>query len=196
MSENNSVRTIEINNAIEFRKFAKEFGIEVQDKGRLPKRALLEAILRLAFQGDVKFTETPFFSLAAMNGTTSARDQEIIYKITYHTLNKNGKPMPPVTITLTQNEIKSYVPNVKGMINYAMATMVVALHRSKDDSLLADLNKYVVTGLVKLGAAPGTDIADVTSEGEDTEETVTDADSDSETPTDAVVVNAGELVSA
>ena len=223
MSENNTpvavddvdaveIPVIKVTNADEFRAVAKVYDIPVGERGRLPKKNLFDALLPLIIAGKIKFVETEFLSLADARGVIKGEKKakpEISYKITYHTLNKNGKPMPSITVTLTQNEIKSYLPHVKGMVNIAFATMAIAMHRAKEGALLADLNKYVVTGLVKVETMPGTDVESVTDEvdtdaqsaaevtddtskGEDTGEAVTD----SEKPTDAVAVDAGELVPA
>jgi len=235
MSENNTpvavdvvdaveIPVIKVTNADEFRAVAKVYGIPVGERGRLPKKNLFDALLPLIIAGKVKFVETEFLSLADARGVIKGERKakpEISYRITYHTLNKNGKPMPGTTVTLTANEIRSYLPNVKGMVNVAMATMAIALYRAKDGSPLTDLNKYVITGLVKIEDTPGTDEptangeadtdaqngaedTDSASEGEDTGEAVSDADSDSETPTDEhasedainEAIAAGELVNA
>lgn len=210
---------VKVTTADEFRAVAKTYGVPVGERGRVPKKNLFDALLPLIIAGKIKFVETEFLSLADARGVVKGEKKikpHVSYRINYHTLNKNGKPMPGVQLMLTQNEIKSYLPNVRGMVNIAFATMAVALHRAKDGALLADLNKYVVTSVEKIETMPGGDVQTMTDqtdtedtdaqsnaettnampEDEDTREAVSNAGSDTETPTDAVVVGAGDLVPA
>jgi hypothetical protein len=203
MSDTTVTPVIKIENADAFRTVAKEYGVPVGERGRLPKRALFEILLPLIISGEIKFIPTEFFSQLDAVGTVKGEKKikpSISYRINYHVLNKNGKPMPGTSVTLTQNEIKSYLPNVKGMVNVALATMAVALHRAKDGAVLTDLNKYVVSDVVKIETMPGTGEQTVTvaddantdaqsnaedtndtSKGENTGEAVSNADSDAET---------------
>lgn len=190
MSDVKTPQVIRINNRADFRKAAQPFGINVGERGRLPYSDFGLAILPGVASGDIIVEDTPFFSLAIAAGKAkaSASDVEISYTITYRVLNsKTGKPMPgDKTLTVTTNEIKSYLPhlNARGVLSASTALMVVAVAKAKDGALLTDLQKYVITKVAKVETSSTSDkAAEGTEQPADTEDT-SDSSTDADKPSD------------
>lgn len=205
MSDTTANPTIVINGPVEFRKVAAEYGIAVGERGRLPMRALAKALVTASLKGDVAFQDTTYFQITAwaMGETVGTRKAkaDVAYLITYKVLNKNGKEMPnTITLELTENQIRSYLPNVKGMISSAFATMAVALHKAKEGALLSDVNKYVVTSVERKelieAVESNAEATDVAPKGDDTGETPEDAQTDAETVETVADADTPELVNA
>lgn len=203
MSDTTANPTITINGPEEFRKVAAKYGIAVGERGRLPMRALARALVSASLKGDVVFQDTTYFQITAwaMGETVGTRKAkvDVTYEISYHVLNKNGKPMPSITLALSENEIRSYVPNVKGMISPAFATMAVALHKAKEGAPLSDLNRYVITSVARKESVvvpeSSAETTVVAPKGDDTGETTEDAQTATE-DAETIVADTHELVGA
>lgn len=175
---------IKINTPEEFRAIAKKYGVAVGERGRLPMRELSRLLAKDQLNGKIKFADTDYFpiskwALGETIGTRKSRDS-FSFIITYTVKNVEGAQ----TLTLTENEIRSYLPNVKGMIGAAFATMAVALHLNAEESetALSVLTNYTVTDVKRVETEQPSETTADAPKGEETGETDTDADKAPETP--------------
>lgn len=214
MSDTTTIPTVQIKTPAEFRALVEKLNkdlpaekkINVGDRGRLPMREVSRVLVTQQLAGKLKCIDTDYFPITAwaMGATVGTRKAkaDVAYLITYKVLNKNGKEMPnTITLELTENQIRSYLPNVKGMISSAFATMAVALHKAKEGALLSDVNKYVVTSVERKelieAVESNAETTDVAPKGDDTGDTPEDAQTDAETvETVADKADTPELVSA
>jgi hypothetical protein len=192
MSDTTTIPHIKINNADEFRVFVGKLNesrsaadkIKVGDRGRLPMRAVAPIVVRAQLNGELTFEDTTYFPISRWAfgetvGTRKTRDQ-FSYVITY-TVRGDDKVQ---TLTLSENEIRSYLPNVKGIIGSAFATMAVALHLNSEESetLLTALTNYTVSNVDRIESEQPQDATEEAPKTGDTRESNTDADKAPETP--------------
>lgn len=202
MSDAKTARTITIANTEDFRKIAAEFGVTVGERGALPAKRLAGVLLDAERKGEVKVIDTGYFSLlTAAFGTPRGEKKikpDVSFIITYKMVNKGEPAGEDLTLSLTENEIRGYLPHVKGMVSGAYATMVLALHLADDEEVtpITALLQYAVSDVERVETFPvvATEkLAETTeqaSKGEDTDKVNTDADKAPETT--PVVVTAVE----
>lgn len=190
MSET-SVPVVKINTIDEFNAVAVQYGVEMQGKGRLPRKALAAKLITAAATGAITLVDTEFFPVVGIaTGAVKAtykKSSEFSYVITYNVRGVESEQ----TMTLTENEVRSYLPNVKGQVNGAFATMLVALHSaslvdSDDVVALSALTNYTVNTVDRVDSATlpvesDTATTEDKPEGEDTGENTPDADKAPET---------------
>lgn len=184
MSDTTTIPHVKISNPDQFRAFIVELNktrsdaekIKTGERGRLPMRAVAPIIVRAQLDGKLTFEDTDYFPISRWAfgetvGTRKSKD-EVSYLITY-TVKGTDKPQ---TLTLTENEVRSYLPNVKGIVGGAFATMAVALHLNAEDSSapLTSLLNYTVSKVERVEAT------EEAPKGDDTGEQKTDADKASE----------------
>ena len=182
-----AVRVINITSKGEFVKIAKEYGIEVGKRGNLPKRALFAAILNDIVSGKVKLVPTDFLSPEVQNKTPREAKvkPEISYTITYKMVADGAPSGDDLTLTLTENEVRSYLPHVKGIVGVAFATLVLALHNSEESTSVASVLSYAVSDVERVETFPASEsVAETTDDapkGEEVSDVPTDADKAPET---------------
>lgn len=190
---------VEINTKDEFRAACAEYKIECGERGRFPQKALAGALVKAALAGDIKLIDSAFFKPNAIvlgeHKFTRAAKGDVSYTITYTVKDVEGEQ----SLTLTENEIRSYLPNVKGMISAAFATMAVALHLNADEdaALLSVVTTITVSDVTRVESAPAEKSAETTEEapkGETTGEREDDAVHASEEVINAVIAMAEESV--
>lgn len=185
-----AIRVINITSKDEFVKVANEYGIKVGERGNLPKRALFAAILNDIVSGKVKLVPTSFLSPEVQNTTPREKKvkPQISYVITYKMVTGGEPTGDDLTLTLTENEVRSYLPHVKGQVSTAFATMVLALHNADENTSVATLLTYAVSDVERVETFPTSEsVAETTDDapkGDDTQETDKDADKTSETVED------------
>lgn len=185
-----AIRVINITSKDEFVKVANEYGIKVGERGNLPKRALFAAILNDIVSGKVKLVPTSFLSPEVQNTTPREKKvkPQISYVITYKMVTGGEPTGDDLTLTLTENEVRSYLPHVKGQVSTAFATMVLALHNAVETTSVAALLTYAVSDVERVETFPTSEsVAETTDDapkGDDTQETDKDADKTSETVED------------
>lgn len=184
--ETPAVRVINITTKEEFVKVANEYGIKVGERGNLPKRALFAAVLNDIVAGTVKLVPTSFLSPDVQNKTPREKKEkpEISYVITYKVVEGGNPSGDDLTLTLTENEVRSYLPHVKGQVSTAFATMVLALYNSEESTSVASVLKYAVSDVERVETFASQSVTETTEEapkGDDTGETDKDADKASET---------------
>lgn len=190
--ETPAVRVINITSKGEFVRIAKEYGIKVGERGNLPKRALFTAMLNDIVSGKVKLVPTEFLSPEVQNKTPREKKikPEVSYTITYKMVADGAPSGDDLTLTLTENEVRSYLPHVKGQVSAAFATMVLALHNANENTSVASVLSYAVSDVEKVETFPTAEsVAETTEDapkGEETQETDKDADKTSETVPDVV----------
>lgn len=188
--ETPAVRVINITSKDEFVRVASEYGIKVGERGGLPKRALFAAVLNDIVAGTVKLVPTSFLSPDVQNTTPREKKikPEVSYKITYKVVSGGNPSGDDLTLKLTENEIRSYLPHVKGIVGFAFATMVLALHNSEESTSVASVLSYAVSDIERVETFPTSEsVAETTEEapkGDDTSDT--DADKAPETVPDVV----------
>lgn len=190
--ETPAVRVINITTKEEFVKVANEYGIKVGERGNLPKRALFAAVLNDIVAGTVKLVPTSFLSPDVQNKTPREKKIKpvVSYVITYKMVTGGEPSGDDLTLSLSENEVRSYLPHVKGQVSTAFATMVLALHNSEESTSVASLLTYAVSDVEKVETFPASESnAETTEEapkGDDTGETDKDADKAPETVPDVV----------
>lgn len=192
------VRTVEIKNPAELRKVANEYRIKFGERGRLPMRELSRVLIQDQLKGNIKCVDTSYFPISrwALGETVGTRKNkdDVSYVITY-TVKGNDKSQT-LTLTLTENEVRSYLPNVKGIVGGAFATMAVALHLNAEESgtpLTALLN-YTVSDVKRIETPQS--VAETSEEapkGDDTGEQKVDADKAPETVPDGKIDEAPKV---
>lgn len=201
------VRVINITSKEEFVKVANEYGITVGERGSLPKRALFAKVLDDIVAGTVKLIPTDFLNPSVQNTTPREKKVKpiISYKITYQVVT-DGKPIgSDLTLELSENEVRSYLPHVKGQVSAAYATMVLALHNNggPESNPVESLLTYAVSDVERVETFPVAAVvpAEKTEEapkGDDTPDVVTDADKAPETveevKSDEVIVETAPVV--
>lgn len=196
MTDTQVVPNVAINNPEEFRSFVAELNkgrderdeIKVGDRGRLPMREVSRAIVRLQQSGALTFTDTIYFPITdwALGETVSPHKSKsgFSYVITYSVKGVDGTH----TLTLTDDVVNEYLPNVKGKVGGAYATMLVALHLNTEDenAPLSRLTNYSVKNVTRIATPPESEVkkTEDAPKGDDTPETDTDADKATETPED------------
>lgn len=182
-----AVRVINITTKEQFVKVANEYGIKVGERGNLPKRALFAAVLNDIVAGTVKLVPTSFLSPDVQNKTPREAKvkPEISYVITYKMVADGAPSGDDLTLSLTENEVRSYLPHVKGQVSSAFATMVLALYNSDENTSVASVLTYAVSDVERVETFPTSESVAKASEeapkGDDTQETNTDADKAPET---------------
>ncbi len=182
-----SVRVINITTKDEFIKVANEYKIKVGERGNLPKRALFAAVLNDVVAGTVKLIPTSFLSPDVQNKTPREKKDkpEVSYKITYKMIVDGAPSGDDLTLDLSENEVRSYLPHVKGQVGFAFATMVLALHNADDENSVGELLlSYAVSDVERVETFASETPAETTDEapkGEETGEDNTDADKAPET---------------
>jgi len=185
--ETPAVRVINITSKEEFVKVASEYGIKVGERGNLPRRALFAAVLSDIVDGKVKLIPTGYLSPDVQNKTPrEAKVKPVVsYVITYKMVADGAPSGDDLTLSLTENEVRSYLPHVKGQVSAAYATMVLALFHSEESTSVASVLKYAVSDVERVESFPVSEsVAETTEEapkGDDTQETNTDADKTPET---------------
>lgn len=192
MSDTTTIPHVKISNPDQFRAFIVELNktrsdaekIKTGERGRLPMRTVAPIIVRAQLDGKLTFEDTDYFQISRWAfgetvGTRKSKD-EVSYLITY-TVKGTDKPQ---TLTLTENEVRSYLPNVKGIVGGAFATMAVALHLNAEDSSapLTSLLNYTVSKVERVEAEQPGEATEEAPKGDDTGEQKSDADKASETP--------------
>lgn len=194
MSDAKTARTITIANSDDFRKIAAEFGVTVGKRGGLPAKRLASVLLDAERKGEVKVIDTDCFSLlTAVFGAPRGEKKikpDVSFTITYKMVN-NGEPAgEELTLSLTEDEVRSYLPHVKGMVSAAYATMVLALHLADDDEVtpITALLKYAVSDVERVETSPvvaapekDAETTEQAPKGDDTSKEDKDADKPSET---------------
>ncbi len=195
MTETSSVRVVEINNADELRSIGNEFkstysnvpgwdAIKFGERGRLPMRDAAKLLVGLQLAGEIKIVDTDYFKITewALGGTVSPHKSRdgFSYVITYSVKDVEGTH----TLTLTDDKVNEYLPNVKGKVGGAYATMLLALHLNTEDenTPLSVLTNYSVKDVTRI-PTPSESVAQKTDDapkGDDTSEDKTDADKASE----------------
>lgn len=188
MSDVTSVPTIKISNAAEFRKavtlplFADKNGkpiVTAGERGRLPFRAFAKLLIGLQLKGLLTTVDTTYFQISkwALDEVVSGHGtrDEFSYVITYTMTGLDGEHK----ITLTDNEVNSYLPNAKGKVGPDRALMLVALHLNVDEESapLTLLSKYAVVTVTRVLTSEL--VAETTEDapkGEDTSDDKADAD--------------------
>lgn len=200
------VRVINITSKEEFVKVANEYGITVGERGSLPKRALFAKVLDDIVAGTVKLIPTDFLNPSVQNTTPREKKVKpiISYKITYKMVTDGAPSGDDLTLELSENEVRSYLPHVKGQVGSAFATMVLALHNGEEESNpVESLLSYAVSDVERVETFPVAVvvIAEKTEEapkGDDTPDVVTDADKAPETveevKSDEVIVETAPVV--
>jgi hypothetical protein len=198
-TETPAVRVLNITTKEDFVRVATEYGVKVGGRGNLPKRALFAAVLSDIVAGKVKLIPTSFLSPDVQNTTPREKKikPEVSYRITYKVIS-NGEPSgEDITVSLTENEIRSHLPHVKGQVGFAFATMALALHNADEDNTPGDLiQSYAVTDVARVETLPvpaaenNAEASDKAAEGEDTGEDKTDADKASEGHASEEMINA------
>lgn len=185
--ETPAVRVINITSKEEFVKVANEYGITVGERGNLPRRALFAAVLSDIVDGKVKLIPTGFLSPDVQNKTPREKrvKPEVSYKFTYKMVTDDVPSGDDLTLSLTENKVRSYLPHVKGQVSAAFATMVLALHNASDENSVGELLlSYAVSDVERVETFPSEGAAETTGEapkGEGTQEDKTDADKAPET---------------
>lgn len=201
--ETPAVRVINITTKNEFIKVANEYGIKVGERGNLPKRALFAAVLNDVVAGTVKLVPTSFLSPDVQNKTPRETKVKpvVSYKITYKMVADGAPSGDDLTLELSENEVRSYLPHVKGQVSTAFATMVLALFHSDEESTsVAALLSYAVSDVERVEMFPASETLAEKMEdapkGDDTPDVVTDADKAPETVDEAhasvEMINAGK----
>lgn len=195
MSETPAVRVVEIKNADELRSIGNEFkntysdiagwqAIKFGDRGRLPMRDAARLFVALQLAGKIRIVDTAYFPITewALGGTVSAHKSRdgFSYVITYSVKGVDGVH----TLTLTDDVVNKYLPNVKGKIGGAYATMLVALHLNAEDenTPLSVLTNYTVADVTRIPTPSESDAkaSEDAPKGEGTGEDMPDADKPSE----------------
>ena len=197
-----AVRVIHITSKDEFVKVATEYGITVGERGNLPKRALFAKVLNDIVAGTVKLIPTDFLNPSVQNTTPRATKVKPIvsYKITYKVVSNGTLSVEDFTVKLTENEVRSYLPHVKGQVGFAFATMVLALHNADEESSVGELLlSYAVSDVERVESVPVVAVKPVEKtedapKGDDTGEQVPDADKATETPEEIKPDEAPNLV--
>lgn len=188
MSETVSIPSIKISNAAEFRAavklplFADKEGnplVKAGERGRLPFRAFAKLLIGLQLKGVLTTVDTTYFRISswALDEVVSGHDtrDEFSYVITYTIKGVDGEHK----LTLTDNEVSSYLPNVKGKMSTDRALMLVALHLNveEESAPLAVLTNYTVSGVSRvLTSELVTETTDEAPKGENTGEQASGAD--------------------
>lgn len=211
MTESNAVRVVEINSADELRAIGNEFkstysnvpawaAIRFGDRGRLPMRDAAKLLVGLQLAGDIKIVDTDYFPVTqwALGGTVSPHKSRdgFSYVITYSVKGVDGTH----TLTLTDDVVNEYLPNVKGKVGGAYATMLVALHLNTEDenAPLSMLTNYTVKDVTRIATPSESDVkkTEEAPKGDDTGESKTDADKATETPEEVKAPEVTEPVKA
>lgn len=161
----------------EFRRVATAYGVKLPKRGRLPRKALAEALIIAG----VLITDTIFFSRAhAFPGAVAPKSvRENRYTIRYRVVTGQGRRMPNVLETeMTDTEIRELTPNVKGRINEALVT--IALATRKAGTGVADAQRLYVESVTRVEDSPEVSSSDA--------ETVEDTPGNADTPEASTVV--------
>jgi hypothetical protein len=199
MTESTAVRVVEIKSADELRSIGNEFKstysdvkgwkeIRFGDRGRLPMRDAAKLFVSLQLAGEIKIVDTDYYPITewALGGTVSPHKSRdgFSYVITYSVKGVDGTH----TLTLTDDAVNEYLPNVKGKVGGAYATMLLALHLNAEDenTLLSVLTNYSVKDVTRIATPSESDVkkTEDAPKGDDTGEQVSDADKATETPED------------
>jgi len=185
MSDAKTARIITIANSDDFRKIAAELGVVVGERGALPAKRLAGILLDAERKGEVQVIDTQYFSLltAALGSVRGEKKvkPEVSFTITYKMV-KDGKPDGnDLTLSLPESAIRSYLPNVKGKMGGAFATMVLALHLANEEATIEALLQYAVSDVERVETYPvvSENAAETTErapEGDDTEKPISEGD--------------------
>lgn len=162
-----AIPVVRIENETQFADACKTYGVSFKGHGRKPFKALAVAI---TFGHGHIIDDTEYFNramgLTVPTGPRVVKIKPIIsWAVTYSRVGKNGKPNKSTTdIVLSEEDIRTNAPNVKGSLNHAFATLVLAALKGED---WTTFYVHTVQKVSTLPAAPTEDESDDEDESDE-----------------------------